>query len=212
MPELAVEEDCACDGAVEEGAVVGDYKDGAGVVEYEAFQPLQCFDVEVVGRLIEQQELWLAQEKQREAEAGLLAAAEGGDGRAVGYVAQAETLQDGGGTVLALVATEGVEAGQRVGVGLHGSFGVERGGEGVGRALHLVLGGDDFGLGFGDGLRYGEGAGVGEGLREVAYHGAARGEGDGAGVWGLLAGDYAQQGGFARAVGADEGDVLAVVD
>ena len=48
--------------SVDEGAVVGDQDDGATAVGEEILQPLDGFDVEVVGRLVEQQHVRVLQQ------------------------------------------------------------------------------------------------------------------------------------------------------
>ena len=61
---------------VEEVAVVGDGHDGAGVVVQEALEPGHRFGVEVVGRLVEQQQVGLLQQQPAQRHAPALAAGE----------------------------------------------------------------------------------------------------------------------------------------
>ena len=64
---------------VEEVAVVGDRDDRARVVLEVALEPGDRFGVEVVGRLVEQQQVGLAQQQPAERDAAPLAAGEGRD-------------------------------------------------------------------------------------------------------------------------------------
>ena len=73
---------------VEEVAVVGDGDDGALVVVEEAFEPGDGFGVEVVGGLVEEEEVGLREEKAAECDAAALAAGEGGDVGIAGWAAQ----------------------------------------------------------------------------------------------------------------------------
>ena len=50
---------------LEEGAIVGDEDDGAGVLAEEGFDPLDGGDVEMVGRLVEQQQVGLRHQRPR---------------------------------------------------------------------------------------------------------------------------------------------------
>ena len=61
---------------VEEVAVVGDDQHGAGEFAQMLFEPGHGFGVEMVGRLVEQQQVGLAQQQRAERHAALLAARE----------------------------------------------------------------------------------------------------------------------------------------
>ena len=61
---------------VEEVAVVGDRDDGARVVPEELLQPVDRLGVEVVGRLVEQQQVGAAQQQPAQGDAAPLAAGE----------------------------------------------------------------------------------------------------------------------------------------
>ena len=61
---------------VEEVAVVGDDQDGARIVAQMAFQPVHAFGVEMVGRLVEQQQLGLVEQQPAERDAAAFAAGE----------------------------------------------------------------------------------------------------------------------------------------
>ena len=65
-------------GVVQKGAVVRDDQRAARAGGQPAFQPFQHGDIQVVGRLVEQQELRLAQQHQRQRKARLLPAAQAG--------------------------------------------------------------------------------------------------------------------------------------
>ena len=73
---------------VEEVAVVGDDQDGARIVAQVAFQPGHAFGVEMVGRLVEQQQVGLVEQQLAQRHAALLAAGELGDLGVVGRAAQ----------------------------------------------------------------------------------------------------------------------------
>jgi len=62
----AVELDDAGRQPLEERAVVGDEQHGAGVLGQERLEPLDCLDVEVVGRLVEQQHVGGGHERPRQ--------------------------------------------------------------------------------------------------------------------------------------------------
>ena len=61
---------------VEEVAIVGDDQDGAGIIAQMAFEPLDGLGVEMVGRLVEQQQLGLLEQQPAERDAAALAARE----------------------------------------------------------------------------------------------------------------------------------------
>ncbi len=73
---------------VEEVAVVGDDQDGAGIIAQMAFQPVHALGVEMVGRLVEQQQVGLIEQQPAERDAAALAARELGDVGVVGRAAQ----------------------------------------------------------------------------------------------------------------------------
>ena len=64
---------------VEEVAVVGDGHDGARVLLEEPLQPEHRFRVEVVGRLVEQEQVGVTEQQPTQRDAALLAAREGAD-------------------------------------------------------------------------------------------------------------------------------------
>ena len=73
---------------VEEVAVVGDRDDGAGVVLQEPLEPLDALGVEVVGRLVEQQQVGSAEQQPAQRDAAALATRQRGDVGVVGRAAQ----------------------------------------------------------------------------------------------------------------------------
>lgn len=64
---------------VEEVPVVGDGEDGAGVLRQELLEPEHALGVEVVGGLVEEQQVGLLQEQLGQRHAALLASGEVGD-------------------------------------------------------------------------------------------------------------------------------------
>ena len=80
------------DDGVHEGAVVADHKHGAAIALEEVFQPAHALQVEVVGRLVEQQQVRLAQQQLGQRDAHLPAARKlvGGAGHVRLVEAQAE--------------------------------------------------------------------------------------------------------------------------
>ena len=89
---------------VEEVAVVGDGDDGAAVAGEEVLEPVDGLEVEVVGGLVEEQGLGVAEEGLGEEHADLLAALELGHLALVELVGDVEALQQDGGVGLGLVA------------------------------------------------------------------------------------------------------------
>ena len=73
---------------VEEVPVMGDGDDGAGVLLQVLLQPLHALGVEVVGGLVEQQQVGLLQQQLAQRHAALLAAGEDGDVGVAGRAAQ----------------------------------------------------------------------------------------------------------------------------
>ena len=88
MPLAAIELEDPLGDVVEEVAVVGDRDDGAGVVLQEPLEPLDALGIEVVGRLVEQQQVGPRQQQAAQRDAAALAARERGDVGVVGRAAQ----------------------------------------------------------------------------------------------------------------------------
>ena len=80
--------------AIEEVTVVGDHHDAAVVISKKALQPTQGLDVQVVGRLIQQQHVGLAGELDAQGQAGLLTAAQKLHGHIGKGLVKAKTPQD----------------------------------------------------------------------------------------------------------------------
>ena len=59
---------------IEEVAVMADDDDRIGELQQEVLQPAHGLDVEVVGRLVQQQDVWIAEERLRQQDLDLLAA------------------------------------------------------------------------------------------------------------------------------------------
>ena len=68
----ALQFDDARGDTVEKVAVVRDEKAGAGIAAQEIFQPLDTLRIEVVGRFVEDEKLWLCDERATECDATLL--------------------------------------------------------------------------------------------------------------------------------------------
>ena len=98
------------DAGVHEGAVVADDEDGAVVVGDKAAQPLDAFEVQVVGGLVQQQQVGVAQEELGERDAHLPAARElGARAPKIGNL-KAQAGQDLAGVALELVAAQVLKA------------------------------------------------------------------------------------------------------
>ncbi len=88
MPAPPVELQDPLRDVVQEVAVVGDGDDRARVLGEEALQPLDRLGVEVVGRLVEQQQVGVLEQQPAQRHASLLAAGERGDVGVVGRAAE----------------------------------------------------------------------------------------------------------------------------
>ena len=98
------------DAGVHEGAVVADDEDGAVVVGDKTSQPLDALEVQVVGGLVQQQQIGVAQEELGERDAHLPAARElGARALKVGDF-EAQAGQDLAGIALELVAAQVLKA------------------------------------------------------------------------------------------------------
>ena len=98
------------DAGVHEGAVVTDDEYGAVVVSDKAAQPLDAFEVQVVGGLVEQQQVGMAQEELCQRDAHLPAARElGARALKVGDL-KAQTGQDLAGVALEFIAAQVLKA------------------------------------------------------------------------------------------------------
>ena len=79
---------------VEEAAIVADEDQGAAVIAQKALEPQRGFEVEMIGRLVEQQEVGLGKEDRRERNPHPPAARQIGDGPALHRLVDAEPGQD----------------------------------------------------------------------------------------------------------------------
>ena len=155
------------------------------------------FQVEVVGRFVEQQQVGRGEQRGRECHAHAPAAGEFFHRALLGGLVEAQAGEDGGGARRRRIGANGAQAlvdlGQAVGVG---GFGLRQQGEAFGVALqHGVQQGGVAGRGF---LRDGGDARAG-------------GEADVAAIQRQVADDGAQQRGLAGAIAADQADAAALV-
>ena len=94
MQALAAEFDCAGAERIQEGAIVRDDDEASGVARQVILEPEEGFQVEVIGRFVEQQECWFADEQAGKVRAHDPAAGEG-LGQFVGVAfAEAEAGED----------------------------------------------------------------------------------------------------------------------
>ena len=132
-------------------------------------------EVQVVGRLVEQEQVGRLQQEGGEAEPGLLAAGEGREEPVLGDVADAQAGEHGVDPVGTVVAGQVLEfLGQRAVLGeQRGQIGAWQGHGGF-DGVQAVLDGEQVFLGLGQHLLYGEVGGAGEHLRQVANAHASR--------------------------------------
>ncbi len=100
----------AGDGLVEQLQVVRDEQHGTLVAAQVVHQPEGGWAVEVVGRLVQQQQIVRGEERAREGEPRLLAARERGDGALQLDIVQREALKQLGHLVFGGVASRALEA------------------------------------------------------------------------------------------------------
>lgn len=190
---------------------MGDHDEAAAVGLEVVAQPDDRVGVEVVGRLVEQQDVGVREEDAGQLDAAALTAGECMERLSEHPVGQAERGGDGGGLGLGGVPALGEELRLQTLVLLHRLL---AGGALAGRHPLLVLphlaqdlveaaGGEDPVAG-----QHVEVAGAGV-LREVAH---LAGAGDGAADGVALAREALGEGGLARSVAADEADAVALGD
>ena len=208
----AIEVDDARDEAVHELAVVRGHEHRALELAEPALEPDDALDVEVVRRLVEQERVGALQQDLRERDAHLPAAGEVADVAVDEVRREAEAREDLPRPRLERVAVEGVEA------RLHLAEALDQGLElvealGVG---HAVLEQVELVGHVGDlaGARHrllddGAAVHVAHALLEPP-EGHAAVDDHGAGVGRIVAGDHAEDGALARAVGAHQADLLAL--
>jgi hypothetical protein len=122
---------------LEEPAVVGDEDDGRVEGEQRFLEPLERLDVEVVRRLVEQQQVGLGGERPGERCARELAAGEGLQGAVEVRVDEPEAVDDRACALAPAVAAGGLEA--RVHVAVAVERGLVAGGHGRLEAAELLL-------------------------------------------------------------------------
>ncbi len=192
------------DDLIHELAVVGDEQEGAGVVAQVFLEPEQRDEVEMVGGLVQEEEVRFHHQESGEMGAHHPAAAEflGGSDELVFTVAKPR--QD----LLGLGIDLGIGEGVVFGVGLHVGGAVD--GPGCLQFLEALFKTQDFAAATGGNVEHGflpDGFTL---LGQVTHHGPGI-PFDGAFVGLFLGEDDGEEGGFAGAVGADEGDVVAII-
>ena len=95
-PGLAVEHEHVGDRALEEGAVVAHDDERAGPVVEEVLERAQRVEVEVVGRLVEQQHVRLLRQREQQLHPPALAARQQADRRPLRVVVEPERLEQAG--------------------------------------------------------------------------------------------------------------------
>ena len=105
--------------AVKEIAVMGDNQHPAAVILQEAFQPLDHLDVQVVGRLIQKEEIRLPQQGLGQADAGLLSPGEVLDIFLELILCEAQAVGNAADTALIVVATQELETLHHAAIGSH---------------------------------------------------------------------------------------------
>ena len=203
MGDLVELED-ARNGAREEGAVVRDDHRAAGAVGDEPLQPGQAVEVEVVRRLVEQQDVEAGEQDRGQRRARGLAAGERHGLQVEQGGVQPEVAQDRLGARLEVGAAEREPGLERLGVAVLGARRVRR--EVVRGRLHARAGLGDAGAPREVVVQPLAGRAVGL-LRQVA--GRPGRQPHGAAVGPVQAGEQAQQRRLPRAVGPDDPEHLA---
>ena len=207
----AAELDDARRDGLEEPAVVRNHEDGAGELREFVLEPLEVLQVEVVGRLVEQQHVRVGRQRARQRRARQLAAREGRELALHVGLFEAESAQYGLDVDAPRVAADLVELGLRRRVGVHGGVGVVA-------ARHRLF---ELGQAPLDRLNIAEQLGHVEperaavGARRtlvVQRHAPAARNADLAAIGRHLAGDDAQERRLADAVAAHEAEALARAD
>lgn len=175
--------------ALEEGAVVCDEEEGELAADEEVFEPEDGVDIEVVGRLVEDEDAGFADEGFSEEGAAFESSGEGGEAGVGVELEVFEGLLDAGfhlplafwiEVVVGKVCVESCE----------------------GFAFGAESGGDDFADG-GVEILWNL---LGQGGGDAAFR-----EGDGAGVGAVFTGDDFEEGGFAGSVSSEHADAFAAV-
>ena len=183
---------------------MGDDHGAARALGDEALQPLEAVEVEVVGRLVEQQDVEAREQDRRERGAGGLPAGERGRLQREQRRVEPEVAQHRLGALLEIGAAEREPALERVGVRVRGAglLGRHR----VGRLVHERVGGRDAGAAREVVVDALAGSAVGL-LRQVA--GGAGRQAHRATVGAVEAGEQAQQRRLPGPVGPDHAEDVA---
>ncbi len=192
---LLLEVEDAADGAVQEAPVVADDDDGVGVAREVALEPERALEVEVVGRLVEQQQVGLREEHARERDAHPPAARIGRAGARLLVNFESQPLEDAGCARLAGPGVDVLQPGLHLGDAMR-----------VGRGLGLGHERRALRVGVEHGLQHGRLRGR-HLLRHAADAGALR-QHDLARVGGQLAPDQAEKRGLAGAVAPHQTDLV----
>ena len=201
------------DDGVHEGAVVADHEHGAAVALEEVLQPAHALQVEVVGRLVEQQQVRLAQEQLGQRDAHLPAARELVGGARHVRLVEAQAEEHAVRLAFNVVAVAGLEARAQGAVLLEQGRRVCLSGAGqrcleLGQALAHAR---DVGHRGHDLLEHAAPVHLDGLLLQIAGLDVF-GEGDQAGVGRVQTGDDVHHGRLTRAVGPHEREAVAVLD
>jgi hypothetical protein len=115
----------------EEGAVMGHRDDGAAVAAQLVLQPRHRLLVEVVRRLVQEEQLRRRRQHAGQGQAGPLAARQAAEGPVPGDAGQAQAVHGGLHPRVGFVPATGLERGEQRGVGVHVG--------GLGGAEHALL-------------------------------------------------------------------------
>ena len=185
------------DDLVEELPVVADEQQRVAIAAQEIGEPQRGFEIEVIGRLVEQQQLGLGEEHAGKRDTHAPAAGEIRQRLILLVVVEAETREDAGGARFRRMRADCgeplVDFRDARGIGAVLGLGEE--------ALALVIGSEH-------GLQW-RGRAAGRFLRDEADTRIAR-QGDAAAIERTLAADQIEQRRFARAVAADQPDFPAI--
>ena len=201
---------------VEESAVVGDENHGAGVGREKVFEPLDRDDVEVVGGLVEEEEVGASEEEFGEFDTHLPPPAELRHGAVEIGAFEAEAEEDflrlfaaaGGAEEIDMILELGVTV-EKAGIGIGLVIGAVS--DFVGELLELIFEVGDVLESGEDLLEDRDAAGGDHFLREIANR-LSLGADDGARLGLLPSAEDFEERGFAGAVFADEADAVTVGD
>ena len=194
---------------LQEPAVVGHEHDGRVEVEQRLLEPLERLDVEMVGRLVEQQQVGLGGERARQRGARELAAGERSQRAVEIVVDEPEAMDDRARPLAPAIAADGLEARLHARVAVHGLL-VARGHR-VLQALQLRLELDRLARARENVFPEAELAFAGRAL-VVQRDARALGEHELAAVDRGLPGQHPQQGRLAGAVAPGDGHALAALE